>query len=73
MPTVHIHLSEADAALLERVRRLFGFSSTDVAAEWLLKKRLHRAARQTNGRGRSLYMLPRDTRRAAPQEVPPCA
>ena len=73
MPTYTLTLTDADAALLARVQRRFGFPSADVAAEWLLKKRLHRAARQTNGRGRSLYMLPRDTRRAAPQEAPPCA
>ena len=73
MPAYTLTLTDADAALLARVQRRFGFPSADVAAEWLLKKRLHRAARQTTGRGRSLYMLPRDARRAAPQEVPPCA
>lgn len=61
MSTIALHITDADAALLLRVQRRFGFPSLDVAAEWLLKKRLNRAARQANGRGRSLYMLPRGT------------
>lgn len=68
MPTYTLHLTDTDAALLARVQRRFGFPSADVAAEWLVKKRLHRSARASGGRGRSLYMLPRQS-----AEVPPCA
>lgn len=59
MAEYHIHLSEADERLLRRAARLLGMSSLDAAAEWLLKARLARTARQSTGRGRALYMLPR--------------
>jgi len=59
MPEHHITLTDADQRLLARVCRLLGFATQEQAAEWLVKRRLARAARQTNGRGRALYMLPR--------------
>ena len=59
MPEHHIPLTEADQRLLTRVCGLLGFATTEQAAEWLIKKRLSRVARQANGRGRALYMLPR--------------
>ena len=59
MPEHHITLTEDDQRLLTRVCGLLGFANVEQAAEWLVKKRLSRVARQTNGRGRALYMLPR--------------
>lgn len=59
MPEIEIPLTESDQRLLHRVCRQLGFATEAQAAEWLIKKRLARVARQTNGRGRALYMLPR--------------
>ena len=63
MPEHHITLSEADERLLRRVCRRFGMDSLDAAAEWLVKARLARHTRQMTGRGRALYMLPRQPAR----------
>ena len=59
MPSFEIHLTGADQRRLERARSLLGFGSAEQAAEWLIKRRLQHIARQSNGRGRALYMLPR--------------
>ncbi len=59
MPQFDITLSSADQRRLERARSLLGFASAEQAAEWLIKRRLQHLARQSNGRGRALYMLPR--------------
>lgn len=59
MPSIHINLTSADQRRLERARRLLGFANAEQAAEWLVKRRLQHIARQSNGRGRALYMLPR--------------
>lgn len=48
-------LSAEDQAQLERVRVAEGLATIDQAAELLLKQRLRRTARQSNGRGRALY------------------
>ncbi len=59
MPSITLNLTDADAALLARVQRRLGLGTANAAAEWLLKARMQRAARTTNGRGRPLFMLPR--------------
>ncbi len=59
MPKLILNLTDADAALLARVQRRLGLGTASAAAEWLLKARMQRAARATNGRGRPLFMLPR--------------
>lgn len=55
MPDHHITLSDAQWALLERVRRQQGLASIQQAAEWLAKSALRKAAKRTSGRGRALY------------------
>lgn len=65
MPDFTITLSEDDTALLERVRRHFAMATLDEAAEWLVKARLRRVARMSNGRGRALYPVPAITGGAA--------
>lgn len=57
MPDHTFTLSDADLALIERVQALRGLPTLDAAAEWLVKARLRRAARQTTGRGRALYLV----------------
>lgn len=59
MPTFDITLTDADQRRLQRARALLGFATAEQAAEWLVKRRLAHLARQSNGRGRALYMLPR--------------
>lgn len=61
MPAYDIQLSPADQRRLARARGLLGFGTDAQAAEWLIKRRLAHMARQSNGRGRALYMLPRGT------------
>lgn len=72
MPCITLELTDADAALLARVQRRLALPDMDAAAEWLLKARLQRAMKAANGRGRSLYMLPRSTPRT-PTKESPCA
>jgi len=62
MPDQEITLTEADQRLLDRLGTRLGFKSRQQVAEWLVKRRLARVARQANGRGRALYMLPRPGR-----------
>ena len=57
MPHQTIHLTDADRALLERVRVHQGLDSIEQAAEWLTKARIRRKAQQSNGRGRALYLV----------------
>ncbi len=59
MPDHTIHLTDDDRTLIERVQAARGFPSIESAAEWLVKTRLRRAARSTNGRGRAMYVVPR--------------
>lgn len=59
MPDHDITFTDDDCALLERVRRKLGLHSEEAAAEWLVKARLRRAARQTAGHGRALYLVDR--------------
>ncbi|MET3916222.1 ethanolamine ammonia-lyase small subunit [Variovorax sp. OAS795] len=59
MPEHTIHLTDADRTLIERVRQERGFPSPEAAAEWLIKTRLRRAARNSTGRGRALYLVDR--------------
>jgi len=58
MPDCPIALTEADQFTLACVAARMGMDVRQ-AAEWLLRRRLERVARQANGRGRALYMLPR--------------
>lgn len=60
MPEYTFELSDGEAALIERVREHKGLETTDQAAEWLIKTRLRRLARQSNGRGRALYAVALD-------------
>lgn len=55
----HEHLPE-DAELdelLERVRARFGMATRDEAAEFLIRRRLRKAAQRTTGRGRALHAV----------------
>lgn len=72
MPCITIELTGEDAALLARVQRKLALPDLDTAAEWLLKARLQRAMKAANGRGRSLYMLPRSAAPQPPKATPPC-
>lgn len=64
MPAFDIPLTDDEQQRLERVRRRLGFATAEQAAEWLVKRRLAAMAKQSNGRGRALYMLPRSSRGA---------
>lgn len=61
MPDQQITFSDAETKLLERVREQQGLESIEQAAEWLAKTRLRRQAKQTTGRGRSLYLTKKGT------------
>jgi hypothetical protein len=54
--STEIALSDAERDALERIRQMHGLQSLEQAAEWLAKRRLRRAAKQINGRGRALYL-----------------
>jgi hypothetical protein len=47
--------SELDTQL-DRVCQHYGIASREAAAEFLIKRRLRRAARRIAGRGRALYL-----------------
>ncbi|MCL1962479.1 MAG: hypothetical protein FWG56_12080 [Desulfovibrionaceae bacterium] len=51
-------MTEADQLIIERLCTRLGMNLQQTA-EWLIKRRLARVARQANGQGRALYMLPR--------------
>lgn len=59
MPDQKMTLTDEDVVLLEKVRVHYGLENIDQAAELLAKQALRRTARQSNGRGRALYVLPR--------------
>ncbi len=49
--------ADADLDALEHVRRTQGLSSLDLAAEWLLKTSLRRAANRASGGPRKLRLV----------------
>lgn len=59
MPAHPFDLNDAERDVLERVRVSQGLQTIDQAAEWLIKTRLRQSARQTTGRGRALYVVPK--------------
>jgi hypothetical protein len=61
MPTdLTIPFTDAERDLLERVRAQQGLESIDQAAEWLAKRGMRQGAKRVTGRGRSLYLVPRE-------------
>ncbi|KAF1021866.1 MAG: hypothetical protein GAK30_01555 [Paracidovorax wautersii] len=52
MPNHHIHLSDAEHALLDRVRREQGLCSVSDAIVWLAKTRLRKGAENITGQRR---------------------
>ncbi|MED5594508.1 hypothetical protein [Janthinobacterium sp. P210006] len=59
MPDHQINLDDDERALLEIVRQRQGLESIDQAAEWLIKSRLRKQAKNMTGRGRALYQVER--------------
>lgn len=57
MPDQKLTLTDDDVLLLEKVRARYGLETIDQAAELLAKQALRRTARQSNGRGRALYLV----------------
>ena len=60
MPEHHIEWTEEERALLEQVRKKMELTTIGDAAEWLVKTRIRRVMRQTNGRGRALHVVGKD-------------
>jgi hypothetical protein len=52
MPDHHITLTDAEHALLDRVRRAQGLNTLSDAVEWLTKSSLRRNAERITGRRR---------------------
>jgi len=59
MPDHQINFNDDERALLEIVRQRHGLASIDQAAEWLIKSRLRKQAKNMTGRGRALYQVER--------------
>ncbi|MGK5079620.1 hypothetical protein [Janthinobacterium sp. HLX7-2] len=59
MPDHQITLNDDERALLEIVRQRQGLASIEQAAEWLIKSRLRKQAKNMTGRGRALYQVER--------------
>lgn len=55
--STEIAISDTESEVLESVRKQLGLPSIEATAEWLVKRRLRRAAKQLNGRGRALYLV----------------
>lgn len=55
-----IAFTDAERALLERVREREGLDTAEQAVEWLAKRRLRRATRFIDGRGRMLLLVRSD-------------
>ncbi|WP_186193161.1 hypothetical protein [Burkholderia gladioli] len=62
--STEIALSDHEREVLEAIRQLHGLPSIDAAAEWLVKRRIRSISKQTNGRGRALYLI-RSNRKCA--------
>jgi len=56
MPDQETIFTDDELDMLEKIRVQQGLDTVQQAAEWLAKSRLRRQARQTTGRGRSLYL-----------------
>ncbi|MGN4070563.1 hypothetical protein ACS0X5_07605 [Burkholderia gladioli] len=63
--STEIAFSDNEREVLEAVRRLHGLPSIDAAAEWLVKRRLRAISKQSNGRGRALYLVRSDPKCAS--------
>ena len=60
MPEQHINFTEADFAILERVRVQQGLETIEQTVEWLAKNRLRQNSKLLTGRGRALYLVERN-------------
>jgi hypothetical protein len=56
-PEISLTLETDELAALEQIRQAQGLSSVDMAAEWLLKTSLRRAASRASGGTRKLRLV----------------
>lgn len=61
---ISLDLETAELAALEQIRQAQGLSSVELAAEWLLKTSLRRAASRASGGSRKLRLVVHNRRPA---------